>query len=340
MKTKWTNVLDLGLCGRGWSDLASAYDRLPARADGVVPDHVMDLGRQSAGMWVDFRSDAPSLHARCMLRQPPVPEHHYIKYLDLYCRDEQGQWRWASASRYGFIPSGETPLTEGLSARMRDWRLYLPLTYKVERLEIGIPSDSRIEKVEADTRKPVVIYGTSIVHGCGHVSRPGMAWPSIAARRLDYPLINLGFSGSACMEPELGAIIAELDPAVFIIDPLANMSLELVEKNARPFLRHLVEARPRTPLLFIEDRTHANAWLNPDYLPVQQKKQAAFRAVADELQAEGFSVSYLTGADLIGTDGEATTDGSHPSDLGAMRYAETVLPILRKILINAGSLDS
>ena len=221
MKTQWTDVLDLGLRGRGWRDVESAFDRLPARAEGVVPDHVWELARQSAGMWVDFRSDAPSLHARCMLRQPPVPEHHYIKYLDLYCRDEDGRWRWAGVSRFGFIPSGETPLLEGLPAKMRDWRLYLPLTYKVEHLEIGIPADSHIKKVQADPRKPIVIYGTSIVHGCGHVSRPGMAWPSIAARRLDWPLINLGFSGSACMEPEHGAFLAELDPAVFIIDPLA-----------------------------------------------------------------------------------------------------------------------
>jgi len=329
---RWINVLDLGVRGRGWIDAAHPYDRLPARAEGLVTDAVWNLSRQSAGMYVDFRSDATSLHSRCKLRKPPAEGHEYIKYLDLYCRDVEDRWRWAGVSRYGFTPSGETPLIEGLSRELREWRLYLPLTYDVESLELSFPEGESIEPMSADPRPPVVIYGTSIVHGCGHPSRPGMAWPSMMARQLDYPVINLGFSGSARMEPPLGAILAELDPAVFVIDPLANMSLELVEQNARPFLRELVSARPKTPLLLIEDRTHADAWLRPAYRPAQQAKQAAFRAVADELQAEGFSVRYLPGARLIGDDGEGTTDASHPNDLGAARYADQVRPVLASIL--------
>ncbi len=327
-KMKWVDVRELGLAGTGWRDSAHPYDRLPARAEGVVTEAVWHLSRQTAGMWVDFRSDAGTIHARCMLRQPPPPEHHYLKYLDLYARDPSGHWRWAGVSRYGFIPSGETPLVENLPAAPREWRLYLPLTYKIERLELGVPDGVTVAPVKPDPRKPIVIYGTSIVHGCGHLSRPGMVWPSIVGRRLDWPVINLGFSGSAKMEPELAPFIAELDPAVFVIDALPNMSRELVEKNAESFLRILLAARPKTPLLLIEDRTHAHAWMLPDYLPAQLAKQAAFRAIADRLRAEGYSIDYLPGQDLIGADSEATTDGSHPSDLGAMRYAEAVAPVL------------
>ena len=332
MKLNWHDVLELGLRGRGWTDAAHPYDRLPARAEGVVTDGVWELSRQSTGLWVDFRSDAGALHARCILRQPPPPEHHYLKYLDLYARDAAGQWRWAGVSRYGFIPSGETPLAEGLPAKPREWRLYLPLTYKIERLELGVPDGATVQPTLPDPRKPVVIYGTSIVHGCGHLSRPGMVWPSIVGRQLDWPVINLGFSGSAQMEPPLGRILAELDPAVFVIDPLPNMSAELIGQNAEPFLRALLAARPKTPLLLIEDRTHTDAWLRPDYPPPQLAKQAAFRAIADRLRSEGYAVRYLPGGDLIGTDNEATTDGSHPSDLGAMRYAEVVTPVLRSML--------
>lgn len=315
------NWHDIAPQGKGWCDTSHRYDRLPARAEGVVTEAVWDLSQQSAGLWVDFRSSATTLHARCILRKPPEEQHSYIKYLDLYCRDEAGRWRWAGVSRYGFIPSGQTPLVEGLPARPREWRLYLPLTYKVERLELG--ADAPIEPMPPDARQPIVIYGTSIVHGCGHVSRPGMVWPSIVGRRLDWPVINLGFSGSARMEPPLAKILAELDPAVFVIDPLANMSLELVRQNAESFLRTLVAARPRTPVLLIEDRTHADAWLRPDYLPAQRMKQTVFRAIADKL-----GLPVVSGTDLIGADGEATTDGSHPNDLGAMRYADAVMPTL------------
>lgn len=331
----WHDVSSLGVSGRAWAGptLAHPFDRLPARAEGVVPDAVWELSRQSAGMWVDFTTDAGTIHARCLLRQPPPPEHHYIKYLDLYCRDGAGRWRWAGVSRYGFIPSGETPLVEGLPTQPRQWRMYLPLTYKLERLELGVPAGATLEPAPPDPRPPVVIYGTSIVHGCGHLSRPGMVWPSIVGRQLDWPVINLGFSGSARMEPALGQILADLQPAVLVIDPLANMSRELVERNAAPFLDALRSAHPATPILLIEDRAHAHAWMLPDYAPGQAAKQAAFRAVAERLRAAGGGpVYYLEGQNLIGADSEATTDGSHPSDLGAMRYAEAVTPVLRSIL--------
>lgn len=332
MKIQWTEVTELGIQGRGWSEGAHPYDRLPERAEEVVTEAVWNLSRQSAGMWVDFVSDATLIQARIILRRPPFEHHSYIKYLDLYCRNPEGQWRWAGVSRSGFVPSGRTYLIDGLPPREREWRLYLPLTYEVERLELGIPEEASLAPAPPDPRKPIVLYGTSIVHGCGHLSRPGMAWPSIMARKLNWPLINLGFSGSARMEPPLGKIIAELDPVVFAVDPLANMTAELVEENARPFLRTLLQAHPKTPLLLIDNRDHADAWLHPAYAVSQEAKRTAFRAIANELQAEGFEVGWVDGKHLIGLDGEGTTDASHPSDLGAMRYAEIVTPAMAKLL--------
>ena len=330
-KLQWHD-LSSSLAGKGWLAKGHAYDRLPPHAEGRVTDAVWSLSRQSTGLWVDFESDAREIFGRAMLRTPPPPELQYIKWLDLYARDGKGEWRWAAASRFGFVPSGQTPIIEGLPQGSRRWRLYLPLVYEVERLEIGIPEGSFFRPIQPDTRPPVVIYGTSIVHGCQHVSRPGMVWPSIAGRRLDWPVVNLGFSGSACMEPDLGDILAELDPAVFVVDPLANMSLETVEANAEPFLRRLLAAHPKTPVLLMEDRAHANSWLYPDYAPGQRAKQAAFRRLHDRLCAGGYPVHYLGGTELIGDDSEGTTDGSHPSDLGALRYAEAVTPALRRIL--------
>lgn len=328
----WHDIIELGVRGRGWHVDARPYVRLPAHAEAEATEAVWRLSRQSTGLYVDFISDSGTFHARTRLHQRPGESQGYLKYLDLYCRDGDGAWRWAGVSRNGFLPSGETPLIEDLPTAERQWRLYLPLTYEVERIELGVPQGARLEPAPEDARPPVVLYGTSIVHGCGHLSRPGMVWPSIVGRGLDYSVINLGFSGSAQCEPPLGEILAELDPAVFVVDPLANMSLELVERNMEPFLRHLLARRPQTPILMVEDRTHTHAWLLPNYAPTQQAKQAAFRAIADKLRDEGYAIHYLPGADLIGHDSEGTTDGSHPSDLGAMRYAEVVTPTLLDFL--------
>ena len=329
---RWIDVTTLGICGRGWEETDHSYDRLPARAQSQVTPIVWQLSQQSVGMYVDFTSDTAAIHARCSLRVEQTPEHRYLKYLDLYARDEQHGWRWVGVSRYGHFPSGETPLIEDLPRQSRQWRLYLPLGYHVDTLSIGISPDAQITATPTDTRKPIVIYGTSIVHGMWHVSRPGMAWPSIVGRQLDWPVINLGFSGSACMEPDLGQVLSELDPAVWVIDPLANMSLETVIANARAFLLPLCAKHPRTPLVMMDDRTHEQAWILPDYAAQRDAKQAEFRAIAQQLSAEGIRVSYVQGSELIGTDGEGTTDGSHPSDLGAYRYAQVMTPVLSRVL--------
>jgi lysophospholipase L1-like esterase len=40
----------------------------------------------------------------------------------------------------------------------------------------------------------------------------------------------------------------------------------------------------------------------------------------------------MDGDYLLGEDGEGATDGSHPSDLGMIRYADAYEPVLRSIL--------
>jgi hypothetical protein len=331
MTHTWYNVADLPLAGTGWPDTAHRYDRLPARAEGVATDAVWHLSRQSTGMYVDFRTDATEMHARTILRVPPPENQSYIKYLDLYARDDRGAWRWAGFSKNGFIPTGHTPLIENLSPAWRTYRLYLPLFFVVERLEIGLPAEAGFEPLALPAAKPIVVYGTSIVNGHS-ASRPGMVWTSILGRRLDYPVVNLGFSGVARMEPPLGALLAELDPAVFVIDPLPNMSQQLVEENAEAFLRHLLAARPRTPIVLMEDRAHAFEWLYPEMRRDRVGKRAAYRALYEHLRVEGTPLTYIEGDPLIGDDSEATTDASHPSDLGFMRYADVVTPVIAPLI--------
>ncbi|HVN78895.1 MAG TPA: SGNH/GDSL hydrolase family protein [Terriglobia bacterium] len=41
---------------------------------------------------------------------------------------------------------------------------------------------------------------------------------------------------------------------------------------------------------------------------------------------------YLQGDRLLGQDGEATVDGTHPTDLGFLRMADAMEPTLREAL--------
>lgn len=53
------------------------------------------------------------------------------------------------------------------------------------------------------------VYGTSIDQG-GCASHPGMAFPAILARALDVQIYNFGFSGNACLEPEMADVLARV----------------------------------------------------------------------------------------------------------------------------------
>jgi hypothetical protein len=48
----WHDVRAWGVEGRGWADTERFFDRLPARASGVVRDVIWNLSRHATGMSV------------------------------------------------------------------------------------------------------------------------------------------------------------------------------------------------------------------------------------------------------------------------------------------------
>jgi len=334
----WYDVCDWGVEGKGWADAERPFDRLPAKAKGVVRNAVWNLSRHSAGMCARFRSDATVIRTRYTLLSERLDMSHMpatgVSGLDLYARDDQGRWRWLAVARPATAPEVEVELASGIAPGRREYMIYLPLYNGIESLEIGVSPDAAFEPIAPRTEKPIVYYGTSITHGAC-ASRPGMAFTSILGRRLDRPMINLGFSGNGRMDPEVGALLAELDAAVYCIDCLPNMEGPLVAERAEPLVRQLRTARPDTPIVLIEDRTYTNA----QFLPARRERHTASRAALKEahrrLIAAGVEgLVYVEGEHLLGDDGEAATDGSHPSDLGMMRMADALEPVLRPLLAN------
>ena len=160
-----------------------------------------------------------------------------------------------------------------------------------------------------------------------------MVHTAIIGRKLDRPVINLGFSGNGKMEAEMARLISELDPAVFIIDCLPNLTANLVTERTEPLVRIIRAARPETPILLVEDRTYSDAFLRTDRLERNQSNRKALRAAFQRLQAAGIAgLYYLAGDQLLGADGEDTVDGSHPTDLGFVRQAEAFAKALRPLL--------
>jgi hypothetical protein len=334
---RWHPVVGWGVEGRAFpgSPRLRWFDRLPASAQGEVTDKVWDLSRDSAGMMVRFLTDAPAIWSDYTLRRTHVPGANQTAIaasgLDLYARDETGRWRWVGVTR----PAGQRVRQEimgGLAPGMREYALYLPLRNGIDELSIGVPTGAAFAGLPPREAKPLVFYGTSITHGAS-ASRPGMVHTAILGRRFDLPVMNFGFSGNGHMDAAVGAYLGQIEAAAYVIDCLPNMAAAAVREKCPPLVRQLRSARPDVPIMLVEDRRHANSWVRPARQRHHDANHAALRECFEKLQAEGVTgLHYIPGDALLGDDGEATTDGSHPSDLGFVRQADVFEPVLRRAL--------
>jgi hypothetical protein len=330
----WFDVRGFGVEGKGWTDTTSYYDRLPAKAEAIVRPGIWELSHHSTGLCTHFETDAPEIWARWQVANPTLSLMHMpasgVSGLDLYAHDGQ-RWRWAGVSAVQSQTS-QGPLITNMAPQMRRFRLYLPLYNALTRLEVGVPPGATLTAIPPRQQKAIVYYGTSIVHG-GCASRPGQTHAAILGRKLDWPMLNLGFSGSAVMEPEIAGLLAELDPVLYVIDPVPNMNVDLIRERAVPFIRTLRSAHSSTPIVLVEARRFGDSWLNDLHRDHDEKVRLAWRAVFDQLSADGVAgLTYVSGEHLFGDDGEGTVDSSHPTDMGFTRMAAVLEPVLRTIL--------
>ncbi|MCA9034671.1 MAG: SGNH/GDSL hydrolase family protein [Planctomycetaceae bacterium] len=332
---QWHDVRDWGLEGRGYSDTESYFDRLPARAKGIVRSAVWGLSRHSAGMMVRFRTNATAIHTdhavtSSNLSMPHMPATG-VSGLDLYAQDTDASWKWVAVTR----PASQEmngQIVSGLDEGTRNFSVYLPLYNGTSRLRIGVPKGSTFEPIAPRTGKPIVFYGTSITHGAC-ASRPGMPHPAILGRRLDCPVINLGFSGNGKMEATVGQFLTELDPAAYVIDCLPNMSAAEVTSNTIPLVKQLRAAHPKVPLVLVEDRSYPAGWIKRSMLDRNLSSRESLKKQYQLLLEAGVEgLYYVDGESLLSQDRDDTTDGSHPSDLGFYRHADAMEPILRQAM--------
>jgi hypothetical protein len=335
----WYDLRELEVEGKGWQDTEQFYDRLPVRAKGVVRDEVWELAQDTAGMAARFVTDATTICARWALRSEPLALDHMpatgVSGLDLYVRETSGKWRWLAQGRPSQIALNQKTLVENLPAGMKEFLLYLPLYNGVNSVQIGLPSEARIGKAPPrpqGRQKPICFYGTSITQG-GCASRPGTAYTAMVGRQLDCPVVNLGFSGNGPMELEVGRFMTELDPAIFVLDCLPNMTVQQVVERTALFVKMLRNARPHTPIMLVENIVYQDA----AYLAARRQsyisKNQALREAYEQLILGGEKhLFYLRGEHLLGEDGEATVDGTHPTDLGFWRMATAFEPAIRQAL--------
>ncbi len=324
------------LLGKATAQTETLYERLPDTLKGKVREPVWRLGRNSTGLAVRFRTNSTAIGVKWAVLYNNHSSHITdvnTKGLDLYCLVD-GKWRFVNAA----IPKGqenEARIIAGMKPEMREYMLYLSLSDCVTSLEIGIDSTSGISHPHVDLpsrKNPVVCYGTSIQQGIS-ASRPGMAHVSILSRRFNREFINLAFSGNAKLDYEIAEVMAGVeDPGLFILDFVPNASVTEIREKTERFYSIIRNKHPNTPIIFVEDPIFPTTLFNQAIALEVKNKNAAINEVFKAIRKKDRNVALVSSEKMIGSDGEATVDGIHFSDLGTMRYADLLTPVIAKYL--------
>jgi hypothetical protein len=333
----WIDTAKLTVEGKGWQNTQLPFDRLPAKAESLVRKPLWNLSHNTAGVSIRFVSDATTLKVRWKLQSSDLAMPHMpatgVSGLDLYVKFE-GQWRWLAAGRPMHFPDNEATLFSDILPGKREYVLYLPLYNSAVKVELAIEPGASLEPAPARSTRPIVWYGTSITQG-GCASRPGMAASNILSRRLNREIINLGFSGYGVMDPEMAHLLAELDPAIYLLANQENISPGEVYARATAFVTTLLAAHPETPIVIIENIRNNNAFLHPRTNGYIIEKRRELQRAFHTLQMNGaHNLHYVYGDVLYGNDGEATVDGEHATDVGFLRQADALEPLLKQLLGN------
>lgn len=326
------------LLGKATDVTLTRYERLPDSLEHVSRKPLWNLGRNSAGLALRFRSNSTRIATKWEVRDNRNMNHMTptgIKGLDLYCLQD-GKWVFAGSGR----PQGkvnEATIVSNMDPEEREYLLYLSLYDGVTSLAIGVDSLSTLDQPAVDLpvrKKPVVFYGTSILQG-GCASRPGMAHTNILERWLNRECINLGFSGNALLDLEIAEVAASVDASMFILDFLPNATVEQMKERAEKFYSIIRSKHPGTPILFVEDPIFTHSRFDKRIAKEVKDKNETIAAIFQALKKRGEKNVYLLSSkDIIGRDGEATVDGIHFTDLGFMRYAEVLYPLIKKHIRN------
>ena len=315
---KWIDGLYLPLEGRMFSNTDAFYDRLPSNVTANVNEGVRSMKHHTAGMQFRFKTDSRKIRVKWTPWADSLSMDHMpstgVSGIDIYRQLANGTWRYVGTGRITNASGGafETAWTPGAPCLIN-----LPLYNGIKSFSLGIDKDATVEALPpraSGVEKPVVFYGTSITHG-GCCSRPGMSFVNILGRRLDVPVVNLGFSGSGRMEREMSQHLADIAASCYVLDCIWNMDFGLVKQNYEPFIRSLRAKRPDTPIVMAE---HCDVFCGG-----ADNRDKFVRELYDKLTAEGWKhLVYLPNAGMYNGDFEGTVDGCHPNDCGMMSLAE------------------
>lgn len=326
----WYEGDALDVKGRGWKN--EGFKRLPEAANGKVSAPVWNMCHHSTGMFCTFTTDSDCIKVIWKLnegaenaRDPLIPPQG-LTGIDIFQRQGTNAWKFIGNKRYEKRkdrPMGETE--EIGIPKGAETMIYLPIRACVKEFKIGVQDGKTLQATEfGKGKKPIVHYGTSIVHG-GCVSRAGLMFTSQVSRALENDYINLGFSGNGIMELPMADFLAQIDASIYVVDCAWNMGVNMVNTNAVPFLRKLHALKPATPILLCDGcRQSRNKW------SVNEAMRKAYETLKAEAGWE--NLFYFYSEDMLPERDDVTHDFCHPNDFGAMFMSAAYTKRIKEVL--------
>jgi hypothetical protein len=221
-----------------------------------------------------------------------------------------------------------------------------------EALElIALRADAEVvadSDADADAARPLWLHhGSSISQG-SNAAAPSEIWPAVAARRAGVELRNLGFGGSALVDPFMARVIRDAPADVISVKLGINvvnldaMRLRAFVPAVQGFLDTIRDGHPHTPVLLvspifcgIHEHTPGPGAIDPASFSTGQARFVATGEPGDEAQgrltlsvirrelrslverrADDAHLHYLDGTELYGESDAAALplpDQLHPS---------------------------
>ena len=241
--------------------------RLPAWARKQYDDDQLTMAEsQPSGVRLVFctRSTVVELETLPLKRDyvgaPPRPDGVYDVLVD-------GQLVAQASADGGDVitidlMTGSSEVRQGKPATLR----FAGLSAVPKTVEIWLPHDETTQLVALRTDSPVepvpttgrvwLHHGSSISHG-SNAAHPTGTWPALAAARAGVQLVNLGFGGSAYLQPFIARTLRDL-PADLISLKLGinvvnsdSLRLRAFTPAVHGFLDTIRDGHPDTPLLVV-----------------------------------------------------------------------------------------
>lgn len=242
-------------------------NRLPAWALGQARDPQLAMAQaQPSGVRIAVLTDATSIEVVALATRygfrgvPARPAGVFDLVVDGRLAGQAGL---ATATTVTIDPASgaaetaraepDSVVFDGLPEGRKRIEIWLPHTESVEI--IALRSDADLHP--CDDRRPVWLHhGSSISQG-SNATHPTGTWPAVVAASHDLDLINLGFGGSALLDPFTARVVRDTPADLISVKIGINlvntdlMRLRAFGPAVHGFLDTIREGHPDTPLFVI-----------------------------------------------------------------------------------------